>query len=44
LNTNAFSLPYGKGGRGEGQEPTNKRRQKAKLLTHSKDIKIPYGI
>jgi hypothetical protein len=30
-------------GRG-GQEPTNKRRQKAKILTHSKDIKIPYGI
>jgi hypothetical protein len=30
-------------GRG-GQEPTNKRRQKVKVLTHSKDIKIPYGI
>jgi hypothetical protein len=31
------------GGAG-GQELTNKRRQKTKILTHSKDIKIPYGI
>jgi hypothetical protein len=29
----------------EGPKPTNKRRQKAEILTHSKeDIKIPYGI
>jgi hypothetical protein len=39
LNTNALSLPYGGGVGGQNQQ--NKRRQKAKILTHSKDIKIP---